>query len=71
MARKAVHLELVSGYSSEDFIAVFRRFISTREQYSGLHSDQGTTFVGAKNLLRQMYAKACGIFDWWGYFLVI
>ena len=52
MATKAVHLELVTCYTSDDFIDVFRRFTSTRGQCSGLHSDQGTTFVGADKLLR-------------------
>ena len=55
MSTKAVHLELVTGYSSEDFIAAFRRFTSTRGQCSGLYSDQGTTFVRADRILRQMY----------------
>ena len=58
MATKAVHLELVTGYSSDDFIAAFRRFTSTRGQCPGLHSDQGTTFVGADKLLRQMYMES-------------
>ena len=30
MATNVVHLELVSGYSSDDFIAAFGRFTSTR-----------------------------------------
>ena len=55
MAINAVHLELVLGYSSDDFIVAFRRFTSTRGQCSGLYSDQGTTFVGANKILRQMY----------------
>ena len=48
----------VSGYSSEDFIAAFRRFTSTRGQCSGLYSDQGKTFFGAEKILRQMYMES-------------
>ena len=55
MNTKAVHLELVTGYSSQYFIAAFRRFTSTRGQCSELLSDQGTTFVGANRILKEMY----------------
>ena len=58
MTTKAVHFELVSGYSSDDFIDAFRTFTSTRGQFSGLYSDQGTTFVGADKILRQMYMES-------------
>ena len=58
MNTKAVHLELVTGYSSQDFIAAFRRFTSTRGQCSELFSDQGTTFVGADRILKEMYVES-------------
>ena len=60
MATKAIHLELVTGYSSDDFIAAFRRFTSTRGPCSGLFSDQGTTFIGADKTLREMYMASSG-----------
>ena len=55
MNLKTVHLELVTRYSSQDFIAAFRRLTSTKGQCSELLSDQGTTFVGANKILREMY----------------
>ena len=51
-------MELVTGYSSQDFLAAFRRFTSTRGPCSKLFSDQGTTFVGADKDLRQLYVKS-------------
>ena len=58
MNTKTVHLELVTSYSSQDFIAAFRRFTSTRGQCSELFSDQGTTFVGADRILKEMYVES-------------
>ena len=55
MSTKAIHLELVTGYSSDDFLAAFRRFTSTRGPCSELYSDQGTTFVGADKALKELY----------------
>ena len=58
MATRAVHLELVTGYSSQDFIAAFRRFTATRGKCSELVSDQGTTFVGADKALQELYMES-------------
>ena len=58
MSTKAVHLELVSGYSCQDFIDAFIRFTSVRGYCSALYSDQGTTFVGADNELKRMYLES-------------
>ena len=58
MSTKAVNLELVSGYTSADFIAAFRRFVAVRGQCSKLYSDQGTTFIGADRELKQLYMKS-------------
>lgn len=52
---KAVHLEIVSDYSSEAFLAFLRRFVSRRGLPSDLYSDQGTTFVGADRALRELF----------------
>lgn len=57
MCTKAVHLELVSGYDSEAFIAAFSRFDARRGPCAKLFSDQGTTFVGADAELKSMFRK--------------
>jgi len=50
-----VHLEVVSDYSSEAFLAAFRRFTSRRGLCEELFSDCGTNFVGADKALREMF----------------
>nr|XP_012221303.1 PREDICTED: uncharacterized protein LOC105671592 [Linepithema humile] len=52
---KAVHLEVVSDYSTESFLAAFRRFVSRRGLCTDIFSDCGTNFVGAARELRQMF----------------
>ena len=54
MATKAVHIEVVEDYTSEAFIAAFHRFTARRGHCKELFSDQGTNFVGADTLLKQM-----------------
>ena len=48
MSVKAVHLELVSEFSTESFIASLQRFIARRGKPSSIHSDHGTNFIGAR-----------------------
>lgn len=55
LCTKAVHLELVSNYTSEAFLAAFTRFHSRRGLPSNMYSDNGKTFVGAKNELNRDY----------------
>ncbi|XP_025997196.2 uncharacterized protein LOC105199694 [Solenopsis invicta] len=54
-ATKGVHIEIVSDLTSEAFIAAFKRFISRRGKPSHMYSDNGTTFVGARNQLKELY----------------
>lgn len=54
---RAIHLELVSGLSSQDFIAAFRRFISRRGKCTDIYSDCGTNFVGANRELKQLLSQ--------------
>jgi len=48
---KAVHLEVVANLSSLAFFNALTRFVSRRGKPSEIHSDNGTTFVGARSLL--------------------
>ncbi|KMQ83687.1 hypothetical protein RF55_19343 [Lasius niger] len=52
---KAVHLELVSDYTSDAFLAAFRRFVSRRGLCEEMYSDCGTNFVGADRTLRELF----------------
>ncbi|XP_067613401.1 uncharacterized protein [Eurosta solidaginis] len=51
---KALHIELVSDLTTDAFLASFRRFIARRGKPSDLHSDNGTTFHGAKRALNEL-----------------
>lgn len=57
-AVKAVHLEVVTDYTSKAFIAAFRRFSSLRGQPKQLYSDCGTNFIGSNRELRQAFQMA-------------
>ncbi|XP_044579453.1 uncharacterized protein LOC123261738 [Cotesia glomerata] len=50
---KAVHLELVTDLTSDDFLSALRRFISRRDLCQDIYSDNGTNFVGANNILKE------------------
>lgn len=52
---KAVHIEVVSSFSTEAFIAALRRFASRRGVPSHIYSDNGTNFKGACNLLHRFW----------------
>lgn len=54
LSTRAVHLEVVSDYSANAFLAALRRFVSRRGLCRSLWSDCGTTFVGADTQLREL-----------------
>ncbi|XP_046387356.1 uncharacterized protein LOC124156925 [Ischnura elegans] len=58
LSTRAVHLEAVSSYSSESFIAAFRRFVGRRGHCSLLLSDRGTNFIGANQELKRMFQRS-------------
>ncbi|XP_062539151.1 uncharacterized protein LOC134207450 [Armigeres subalbatus] len=51
MVVKAIHFELVSNLSTDNFIAALQRFSSRRGLPSDIHSDNATCFVGANHEL--------------------
>ena len=57
MATKAIHLEVVSNYSTEAFLAALQRFFSRRGLASTLYSDRGTNFRGASRELNQAFKQ--------------
>ena len=54
MSTDAMHLELVSSLSSQDFLAAFRSLISRRGAIVDVYSDNGTNFVGANKEISLM-----------------
>ncbi|XP_036140869.1 uncharacterized protein LOC118644969 [Monomorium pharaonis] len=57
LSTRAVHLEVVSDYTTEAFLAALRRFVSRRGLCRTLWSDRGTTFVGADARLRELFSE--------------
>lgn len=55
LSSRAVHLEAVSDYSTDAFLAALRRFSSRRGLCRDIYSDCGTNFVGADAQLRSMF----------------
>ncbi|XP_062542447.1 uncharacterized protein LOC134210417 [Armigeres subalbatus] len=51
LAIRAVHVELVQGLSTQSCILAIRRFVARRGSPKSFHSDNGTNFLGASNLL--------------------
>lgn len=54
----AVHLELVTDYTSDAFIAAYKRFTGRRGICAHLYSDCGTNLVGADSKLRKLFNTA-------------
>ena len=54
MTMRAIHLELVTGRSSEAFLMAFRRFACTRGHPHVCWSDRGTNFIELKLILKKL-----------------
>ncbi|XP_046143431.1 uncharacterized protein LOC123988237 [Osmia bicornis bicornis] len=54
-ATSAVHLEVVTDYSADAFIAAYRRFAARRGTAVSLYSDCGTNFQGADAQLKKQF----------------
>lgn len=57
LSTKAVHLEAVSGMSTDHFLCALYRFIGRRGLCHDIYSDCGTNFVGADRVLRSNSKK--------------
>ncbi|XP_033212398.1 uncharacterized protein LOC117169992 [Belonocnema kinseyi] len=55
---RAVHLEVVSDYTANGFLAAYTRFVFRRGISKTLSRDQGTNFIGADANLRTMFSSA-------------
>ncbi|XP_025267604.1 uncharacterized protein LOC105248410 [Camponotus floridanus] len=55
LCSRAIHLEVASDYSSDAFLAAFRRFVSRRGLCEEMYSDCGTNFIGADRQLRELF----------------
>ncbi|GFU92673.1 integrase catalytic domain-containing protein [Trichonephila clavipes] len=55
---KALHLELVSDLTSEALIASLKRFCARRGAPKHIYCDNGTTFVGARRKLQEIFKFA-------------
>ncbi|XP_071653530.1 uncharacterized protein [Temnothorax longispinosus] len=55
LCTKAVHLDVVSDYTTEAFLGAFRRFTARRGLCEKLYSDSGTNFLGADRVLRELF----------------
>lgn len=55
LTTKAIHIELVSDLSTDNFLNAFKRFLSRRGPVSCMYSDNATNFIGAKNCLDDLY----------------
>lgn len=55
-ATSAIHLELVTDYTTDGFIAAYKRFTARRGICATLRSDCGTNLVGADSELRALFS---------------
>jgi len=58
LSTRAVHLDVASNYTSDVFLAAFRRFVSRRGMCAELYSDCGTNFQGADAELRRLFTAS-------------
>ncbi|XP_018402056.1 PREDICTED: uncharacterized protein LOC108779188 [Cyphomyrmex costatus] len=58
LATRAIHLELVGGYSTTAFLDAYARFTARRGLPGVMYSDNGTTFTGADRELKRAYQDA-------------
>lgn len=57
LATKAVHLEAVSGMSTDQFLFALQRFLGHHGLCHDIYSDCGTNFIGAEKVLKTQAQK--------------
>ncbi|XP_033222820.1 uncharacterized protein LOC117176676 [Belonocnema kinseyi] len=55
MIIKAIHIEVVSDLSTEEFLGALQRFIARRGKPQSIYSDNGTNFQGVKGELNKLH----------------
>ena len=55
LSTKALHLELVTNLTTECFLAAFNRFVARRGLPTAIYSDNGKTYVGAANKMKEFW----------------
>ena len=67
LTTRAVHLEVATSLSTEDFLMTLRRFLALYRTPASINSDNGTNFLGAeKELLREVktLSKETSLHNW-------
>lgn len=54
---KAIHIEIVTDFTTQSFLACFKRFISRRGLPAKVYSDNGSTFQGADREIKNFFLK--------------
>jgi hypothetical protein len=57
MVTRAIHPEICEALSTEAFIKCLTRFIARRGSPAVIYSDNGTNFVGTRNMFEDTYKK--------------
>lgn len=58
LSTSAIYIELVTDYSTDAFIAAYKRFVSRRGICATLTSDCGTNFKGADSELQKLFLSS-------------
>lgn len=66
-ATRAIHLEIVDGYATADFMGAFKRFVARRGLPVSLWVDQGTNLQGACNELQRVFRSLTHNPEWSNY----
>ncbi|XP_043218664.1 uncharacterized protein LOC122379997 [Amphibalanus amphitrite] len=57
LSTRATYIDLAEGYSTEDFLQTFRRFVTLRGYPATIYSDAGSQLAAAKKELRDMIRR--------------